>query len=231
LGYSQCMAEDSITINLPPSLRDRSRGKKAGTKAKISIEIESDPIMALMDVTEVEGAAAEAVAAELKRRVRAVTETVSDATKERRARYQREWQAGKKRAVRRFRGSSRSKLPATPPKPGADRWLNDSGRLADGLKATFNPRAGEAGGWTVNVAENRLNAPDFGPAHFQHFSEQFDRLVLRGRPVTDTAEYHRAVAAALPSMLVKLQAMNRQKKAELMRAYGKLVSGTIRALL
>jgi len=175
-----------------------------------------------------------------------VSRKVKSETIERRARYAREFAAGAKTAVRRFKGSARSEIGEMRPKPNEVRWLNDSGRLARSIKATFNPRAGgdtgvlnsddpkqkthKTGGWTINVAENRLNAHDYGPSRFEWFLGEVGKLIST-KKATESRAYTAAVEGAMEDVIAHLRGLTAAKRLELQRAYGRVVRDSISVVL
>lgn len=155
--------------------RRSARTGRLARKAKTTIDVTADPLVVMPSAKQAAGLYAAAVADEARRQINAITETVSPATVERRARYARDKSSKSygrryanttKRGAEGFtsdllrydtaRGGPGGRGVGHMPPVVSNRWGKDSGRLTHlSVRVRENSR-GEAVA-TINVPANRLD--------------------------------------------------------------------------
>jgi hypothetical protein len=150
--------------------RERQDGTRG--KARMTIEIQSEPLVVNFDEIQLGAGPAAAIAEVMKERIGGVQETVKDSTLYTRTRQELAYDAGKPWAQKRFGGG---RIGNMAPKSGEARYLNHSGRLRESVVATENKTEK---GWTVNVAANRLDpSTSRNAAEFANITDAFNRFV------------------------------------------------------
>lgn len=139
------MPGDTVVINEGYEIRTSKTGK-----SRVVIVVKAEPLVHNFDAKEMGRGPAEAIAAHLKERIKAITAVASPATLEWRKKAEKAFAEGKRWAVKHFSGG---RLGAMPPNQ-SDKLFNDSGRMAESIVAS----ASKDNVWRVNVAANRLNS-------------------------------------------------------------------------
>ncbi len=163
------MADNNPNITILHDFSDvrvESRQRTSG-KRVVTLQIESTPIICHHNPLELGKPVAEAIAATIQKQIRAINERASEATIRARKVAAKAFAAGERWAVKRYSGG---RMGAMPPNQ-SDRAFNDSGRLASSVTARANEKEG---GWTINVAANRLLPSDFK-------GDGFARMIVRLR--------------------------------------------------
>ena len=161
------MADEVIAINLPPSIRERTRTLASGkTQVRFTVEVRSEPIIHDFRDKELGRRPAEVLAEILRENLRKFNRPVSAATQRKRKYAAAAYDRSERWAMKRYSGG---RMGARRPDPSSAVWFKDSGRLAESLYPTHNPTEGH---YTVNVAANRLDRASFG-AGFERFLEVF----------------------------------------------------------
>jgi hypothetical protein len=181
------MADPNVTVlNDFSGTTVEERTRKSGKKV-VTISMESTPILIHHNPLELGRPVAEAIASLAREQMAGIQERVSEATVEYREKVARAYDRGAPWAVKRYSGG---RTGATPPQ-GSDRMFNDSGRMAKSVTANANKAEG---GWTVNVAANRLDRSSFPGDSFNRMVTRLVELVpvlrnpLAQRPVVETIE-------------------------------------------
>jgi hypothetical protein len=144
------MANDDIVIL--NNLGNLKRRESKTGKVRYTIEVKSEPLIHDFDPKTLGGVVAAAIAEELRRQVKAITQRASDGTLKARAVAAKAFAAGKPWATRAFGGGKMG--PMAPNQ--SDRSFNDSGRLAAGIVAQAKDDK-----WTVNIPSNRFDPTQF----------------------------------------------------------------------
>jgi hypothetical protein len=219
------MADNDMTIiNLPPEMLVRKRTLKSGkVKARVTIEVESEPIIHHWTNRDIGKGPAEAIVKGLQKQMQRFG-NVMQSTFERRQRQAAQGErGGMTRSYRRhFMGG---RIGHMPPQGGNKLFIN-SGRLLKGLFARHNPRDGT---WTVNVPANRLNPDPLMWPSTAAFQRMLDRWkgAVNYREITSSSEYQKELTNSVNEMLTKVAAINAMKRQQLRRAIFKL--GTVGA--
>jgi hypothetical protein len=157
------MPSERIILHGP--FRERRRTSKRGKVSKrVTIEIESTPLVHDFDETRLGQEVAVAIRDELSRQIKSINRTVSLATQARRQRdldspntpsYAKRYKAPRTKAGTIRKGS----VDSDPSPANISKWGYFSGRLADGLsvRQSVSDKA-----FTINVPANRLDEDSFG---------------------------------------------------------------------
>jgi len=142
-------SDDVIVLNNLGNLKRRE--SKTG-KVRYTIEVKSEPLIHDFDPKTLGGVVAAAIAEELRRQVKAITQRASDGTLKARAVAAKAFAAGKPWATKKYSG--RKMGPMAPNQ--SDRSFNDSGLLAAGIVAQAKDDK-----WTINVPAARFDPTQF----------------------------------------------------------------------
>jgi len=144
------MAEDD-TFVLGEGIEARDRVLKSGAvKRRYVLTIKSEKLVFNLNPKALGKGPAEAIIELLRHRIQSITETAAPATLRARKVAAKALALGKSWATKRYAGGRTGEMA---PNDGAS-LFNDSGRFAKTITAT-----GNAEGWTINAAANRLS-PD-----------------------------------------------------------------------
>jgi hypothetical protein len=124
------------------------RTSKSG-KSRFTIKMHSEPVIFNLDPKALPKEVAPAIARHLQQAIKGITAVASAATIKARKIAAKAFTAGKPWAMKRYAGGRTG--PKAPNQ--SDRLFNDSGRMADSVRAS----ASKDGAWRVNVAANRLS--------------------------------------------------------------------------
>ncbi len=194
-------------------LEQRTRQRQAGPVTHMTLSIKSEPILHDFDNLKIGRAAAEAIAALIRRQIEGIGEAAGVATQLKRKYAESAFAAGKRWALERYSGG---KIGARKPAQ-TERLFNDSGRLAAGIVATENKTEGA---WTINVAANRLDPRTFGGGE-AGISRMVQRLVslvpaLRGDVLRDET-VKRAIDEGIAEAIYVMTAGAKQRNAKAWR--------------
>lgn len=140
------MANDDILIlNNLGNLKQR---KSSTGRVRYTVEVKSEPLVHNLDPKTLGSTVASAIAEELRRQVKAITQQASKSTLDARQRAAKAFGAGASWAAKAYGGG---KIGAMPPNQSSRAW-NDSGRFAAGIVAQAKDDS-----WTINIPANRLN--------------------------------------------------------------------------
>lgn len=177
----------------------RRRTLKSGaTRDKVTIEIETEPLLFELDEMVLGQPAADAVKEIIQSQINGISKRVSDATLERRKRAHKD--AGRSRWYKKRYSGGRTG--DTPPGPNSTQWGVDSGRMANNLTVRDNPTDAS---YTVNVVANRLKQETFGKG-FLAFVQELSRLVPaigNPRSMIGDKRFERGVNEAVNLMITK----------------------------
>lgn len=153
------MAKDDVQVinHHQANLQVKERTAKSGKITKstfITTTVESEPIAVMLEEGAVARRAAEMFAERIREQTKQIAEQVKPATAAARRKLEKAYAAGKPDAVRRFSGG---RTGATPPKV-TNQAFNHSGRLANGIVATFRKTEKD---WAINYPANRWNPKDW----------------------------------------------------------------------
>src|SRR3990167_3670225 len=182
------------------TLRRRTTGK--GTKDRVTIEYQSQPLVANLDPVAIGKPVAEAMTKAIQEGIRAITAAASPSTILKRKYAANAFAKGEAWAKKRYAGGRTGAKP--PDTQGGGRLFNDSGRLADGIFT----RANRDGEWTINVPANRFDPSTFsgGVAAVNAMIQRLRELVpvLRSaQELFDTPEVRAAAREAIGMVLTK----------------------------
>lgn len=136
---------DVIILNQPNNL---TRRESSTGRVRYTIEVKSEPLIHSFDPKTMGGVVAAAIAEELRRQVKGITQQASAATLRARATAAKAFSAGKSWATRAYSGG---KMGAMAPNQSNRSW-NDSGRFAAGIVAQAKDDE-----WKINIPGNRLD--------------------------------------------------------------------------
>lgn len=193
------LSSETIVLNDYSSFQKRTKESASGaTKAKVTVEIKSEPILVEFDEMKLGKGPAEAIAALLKRQVMAIGEFAAPSTRLFRQRAGEAFAAGKRWATKRYSGG---RIGAMPPNQ-TPRLFNDSGRLAQSIFATENKTDKS---WTVNVAANRFDASAFRGGTFEAMLRRLQELAPAfkgGAEVAGDESVRAAIRESVRDMIV-----------------------------
>lgn len=211
----------------PDGFRRRTRTLKSGkVQNRITIEIESEPILFDFSERRLGKGPAEAILAEIQADFAKITEVASAATLAKRKAAAAALDRGARWAKERYAGGRTGEKRPT----GSVRKLIDSGRLKDGMVVREN-RSDES--WTINVPANRFDERDFDAGSFQRLLEDVRRLLpaMSARELLKRPKFREALDDAVGDLVQKAFDRNRALKRENLRAFGGLVSQLGRLVL
>jgi hypothetical protein len=194
------------------------RERKDGTlgRARMTIEIQSEPLVHVFDEVQLGHGPAEAAAQVLAEKVRGISETVAPETALTRKHQEAAYARGESWAKKRFGGP---RLGERPPNPSSLRKFNHSGTFADSIVARENKTDKT---WTVNVAANRLDPrTSRNAAEFAFITDALRRLVPE---LDDPARLQndprvmKAIDDAVESLILNAAKLNQQLRAKLWQA-------------
>lgn len=219
------MADDDVIVTSDYSnlsngpIRGRlGRERKDGTRgrARMTIEIQSEPLVHVFDEVQLGHGPAEAAAEVLREKVRGIQEKASPSTNEYRAKIEKAYERGEAWAQRRvnWRGNKGGVTFQSD-----DRKFNHSGTFADSLVARENKTDKS---WTLNVAANRLDPRTSRNAtEFAFITSALRRLVPELDDPARLLNDPRVVAAidqAVESLILNAAKLNQQLRAKLWQA-------------
>lgn len=202
-------------------------------RARMSIEIQAEPLIHVFDEVTLGKKPSEAIAARLREKVEGIGEVASERTLETRKYQEAAYERGAAWVKPRFSGG---RMGATPPRVGAGRMFNHSGRFAKGIVATEN-RTEKS--WTINVAANRLDPrTSRNAADFAFITDALRRLVPEidapGR-LLDDPKVAAALRDAIDDMLIDARRLNQELRAQrlegILGLVGNLGGGVVRTVL
>lgn len=175
------MADDDVictsdysNLSSGPIRGRMGRERKDGTRgrARMTIEIKSEPLVHVFDEVQLGHGPAEAAAQVLAEKVRGISEEVAPETALTRKYQESAYQRGESWAKKRFGGP---RLGERAPNPNSLRKFNHSGTFADSIVARENKTDKT---WTVNVAANRLDPrTSRNASEFAFITDALRRLV------------------------------------------------------
>ncbi len=175
-------------------------------RGRMTIEIQSEPIVHVMDSLQLGHGPAQAAARALADRVRAISQNVAESTQVTRARQEQAYAAGKPWARRRFGGP---RLGERPPRDGELRMFNHSDTFASSIVGTENKTERT---WTINVAANRLDPRTSRTPHeFGFITETLRRLIPAFDDPAQLArlpEVNAAVQQSIADMIITARKLN-----------------------
>lgn len=190
------LSSGAITGRLGRERKDGSRGR-----ARMTIEIKSEPIVHNFDELQLGKEPAEAVAKALADKVRAIGEIVRPATQLTRKYQESAHQRGEAWVRSRFGGA---RMGPRVPDPANRRYFNHSGTFADSIVGTEN-RTEKS--WTINVAATRLDPrTSRNSTEFAFITDALRRLVPEfddPRKLGDLPEVRDAVERSIEAMIFK----------------------------
>ncbi|HMG21773.1 MAG TPA: hypothetical protein VK607_10665 [Kofleriaceae bacterium] len=181
-------------------------------RARMSIQIESEPLVHVFDEVQLGHGPAQAAAGALAEKVRRISSTVSESTQLTRSYQEQAYAAGKRWARSRFGGP---RMGERPPRDGELRKFNHSGTTADSIVGTENKTERA---WTVNVAANRLDPRTSRTPHEFAFITDALRAEVpemdNPHRLAELPEVRAAVAASIDSLIMKAAALNDKLRAQ-----------------
>ncbi|HET6613634.1 MAG TPA: hypothetical protein VFG83_16660 [Kofleriaceae bacterium] len=219
------------------SVRERAGRVSARTgrrgKSRFTIEIESKPLLHDFDDLALGQGPADAIRDVITHKLKTITAKVAPATRTFRDRAVAAYKAGEPWAVKRFSGGRTGE---TPPKAGAERMFNFSGRLANNVTARENKRDNA---WTINVPANRLNPANFeGQGAFERMIDQLHRYVpelTEPRKLLSDPEVRKAIVDSIEQLIInertKLDLKRKQLRRQIFGLLGHAAGGVVRAVL
>ncbi len=190
-----------------------SSRQKAKGRTKNVILIEADPIFHDFDDMRLGKGPAMALETLIKDEIKGQTDKVKPSTLKRRQQYERALENGAKKgksgAHKHYSGGRTGPTPANA--DGQGRWLNDSGRMANGIRTR---EVRKVNGWVTNVPANRLRPELFGK-NFQYFLSEFQRRV-NVKKLTASGDFRKAVEASLEDLIAVGKASLRDKQWQLL---------------
>lgn len=196
-------AEDNIVTlgaaNMEATLKQRNRRGSSIGPARFTVEISGDSLLINTDPKSLGRPVAEAIAEQLKERIRGIVASAAPATIAARKAAAKALAAGKSWATKRYSGGRIGTLT-----PGThDTLFRDSGRLEQSIAV-----GATQDGYVVNVAANRFDASTFdgGAGALQRM---FDRLkqyipeLVDGRKWLDAPKVKQSINDALSAAIQK----------------------------
>lgn len=199
------MANDNASIftvgaaNLVKSSRALKRG---GTRERYKVTISGDTLLVNTDAKSLGRGPADAIAEVLRDRLGGVAAVASPGTLAYRERAAKSFAAGKRWAVQRYSGG---RIGAMPPNQST-RVLNDSGRLAKSIAV-----GASQGGYTINVAANRLDPKtvrggDAGVLRIFALMRTHVPELANARSLLDSIPVRRAIEQSVKDSIAKTRA-------------------------
>lgn len=186
-----------IVINEGFTERERTNLSTGAVKSRVTMTIDSQPILHDLNEEKLGEGPARAIAAAIRAGIKNITELAKGATLEKRKRAKEELARGVRSALQRYSGGrTGTKEPS-----GSVRLFNDSGRLADGLEVRQNTAEGN---WTINVPANRLDPSTFkNRGDFVAMLTRLRELVPALRDPTSIPEVKRAIERGIRDLLIR----------------------------
>jgi hypothetical protein len=152
------VSQESIVINNweQLALTERKRTTGAGTKSRFTLDIKATAIHVITDPMKLGKPPADAIAKAVTKGIQEIGNNASLATQAARRAAQNAFNRGEAWAMERYAGGRTGAMP--PGRISMTRLFNDSGRLAESVAARPNS---QEGGYSINVAANRLNPETF----------------------------------------------------------------------
>ncbi len=183
------------------SARTGQRGR-----ARMSIEIQSEPLVHVFDEIQLGHGPAQAAAKALADKVRRIGEHVSSDTLVTRSYQEAAYARGEQWARSRFGGP---KMGPRAPRQGEARMFNHSGTFADSIVGTQNLTEKS---WTVNVAANRLDPrTSRSPHEFAFITDALRRLIPEmDNPhlLAELPEVNEAVRKSIADLIISARELN-----------------------
>ena len=193
------MRGEILTLNETFKVR-AGRLRKNGSRGKdrVTIEVESEPVVGIFDDRVLGSGPATALADQLRSELASISERASDATIRYRTSARKAFRSGKRWATKRYSGG---RTGSTPPGDG-DRVFNDSGRFAQTIVARLNRTDSS---FTVNVAANRLDNSTFNDLSFRRMTERLRGFLpsLDPRKAARTPRMRSAISESTALLLQK----------------------------
>ena len=163
------MADDDVVVLNQP-WNNLTRRESSTGRVRYTIEVKSEPLIHSFDPKTMGGVVAVAIADELRRQVKGISQQASAATLRARATAAKAFSAGKIWATKAYSGG---KMGPMPPNQSGRSW-NDSGRFAAGIVAQAKDDE-----WKINIPGNRLDPTQLkgGDAGVQRVWRQLVELV------------------------------------------------------
>ena len=221
------MAQERIVLH-GPFTELRRTSKRGKVSKRVSVEIESTPLVHTFDDMRLGRGPAEAIRDALTEQLKAIGLQVSRATRARRERwlrdgssesYQRRFRAPRTRAGTIRKGSFDSE----PDRANLDKWGLFSGRLAEGLSVRENTALKS---FTVNVTANRLDESTFGQG-FLAFLAKLQTLVpgfQNPAELLKSRDVRAAINKSINDLITSAEATAAEKLRELRSARAQLLS-------
>ena len=216
------MANDDVVVLNQP-WNNLTRRESSTGRVRYTIEVKSEPLIHSFDPKTMGGVVAVAIADELRRQVKGISQVASAATLRARKVAAKAFSEGKSWATRAYSGG---KIGAMPPNQ-SDRSWNDSGRFAAGIVAQAKDDE-----WKINIPGNRLDPTQLkgGDAGVQRVWRQLVELVpafANTALLFQTEGVRKAVDQSLEGMIVKA----RETRDQLLEARAKQALAIFRGTL
>lgn len=204
------------------SARTGERGR-----ARVTIEIQSEPLVHVFDEIQLGHGPAQAAAKALADKVRRIGEQVSSDTLVTRSYQEAAYRRGESWATSRFGGP---KMGPRPPRAGEARMFNHSGTFADSIVGTENKTERT---WTVNVAASRLDPRTSRTPHeFAFITSALRKLIPEmDNPhlLAELPEVQAAVQKSIDDLIISARELNAKlREQRLMMALDLLGLGQLR---
>jgi hypothetical protein len=204
------LGSGAITGRLGRTRKDGTRGR-----ARMSIEIQSEPLVHCFDELQLGHEPAQAAAKALADRVRKINQPVAESTQLTRKYQEAAFQRGAPWARSRFGGP---RMGPRSPDTGKREHFNHSGTFADSIVGTEN-RTEKS--WTINVAANRLDPRTSRNAfEFRFITDALRRLVPEfddPRRLAELPEVRAAVEKSIDSLIFKAAALGDKLRSQRMQ--------------
>lgn len=201
------LTSGAITGRLGRTRADGTRGR-----ARMSIQIQSEPLVHNFDELALGHGPAQAAAKALADKVRKIGEPVRESTQLTRKYQENAYQRGEAWVRRRFGGP---KMGPRAPDAGKREYFNHSGTFADSIVGTEN-RTEKA--WTVNVAASRLDPrTSRSVSEFKFITDSLRRLVPEmddPRLLAELPEVQAAVSKSIEDLITVASALNQKLRTD-----------------
>lgn len=197
----------AITGRLGRTRKDGTRGR-----ARMTIEIQSEPLVHVFDELQLGHEPAQAAAKALADKVRKITVPVAQSTELTRKYQENAFARGAAWARARFGGP---KMGARSPDAAKREMFNHSGTFADSIVGTEN-RTEKS--WTINVAANRLDPrTSRNASEFRFITDALRRLIPEmddPARLANVPEVQKAVADSINSMIFKASQLSEKLRVQ-----------------
>ncbi len=212
------MSDETVAINLPPSIKERTRVLKSGKEqVRFTVEVRSEPIIHHFSDKELGRGPAEALAEIMRENLRNFARPVSAQTQRKRKYAAKAYDSGKSWAMKRYAGG---RMGGRRPDPQSTTWFHDSGRMSESIYPTHNKTEGH---YTINVAANRLHRESFGQG-FERFLEVFSQAI-NAKGAADDRRFKKAQIDAVDNAILRAGQRLDRAKAQAIRDLAGLLRG------